>query len=368
MTVGQVAQILEEIAPRSIAWERDNVGLQVGRSAATVRGIMVALDVTPAIIGETRRKRANLLITHHPLLFRPVKSLTNGTATANCIGMLMAAGINLYAAHTNLDFCKEGTSNALAAALGLSKIDFLQKPYQVLKKIVTFVPVDYVDRVADAMATAGAGRIGNYDTCSFRVEGEGTFRGSAASTPFAGRKGRKEHVREIRLEMITDGWRTEDVLRAMKKAHPYEEVAYDVYPMENRTDEYGVGVIGSLSRPIPLVRFLGSVKRALGIPHLRYTGNLNQKIESVAVCGGSGSSLLEEAIAIGADAFVTSDIRYHAFQDANARIALIDAGHYETEVPVVRHLARTLEARLRKQQEHINVFVAKTSTNPTRYI
>jgi len=365
MRVRDVAAILEEWAPPEIAWEGDNVGLQVGRGDDPVRGILVSLDVTDDVIREARQCRASLIVSHHPLVFRPLRAVATDTPLGQRIAGLLRYRIALYAAHTNLDFALAGTSFALAERLGLSGARFLRAPYRVQKKIVTFVPQADVDRVAGAMAKAGAGVIGNYEACSFRIAGEGTFRGNAASNPAVGRREALERVQEMRLEMAVPGPRVSAVVAAMRASHPYEEVAFDVYPVDGPSREYGTGVVGELDRPLKLRSFLGRVRRSLGIPHLRYTGNPDRAVRRVAVCGGSGAELLPAAIAAGADAFVTADVKYHAFHDSAGAIALIDAGHYETEVPVVHSLARRLAARLRGTG--ILVSSTRVTTNPVRW-
>lgn len=362
MKVRDISAILEEWAPPEIAWEGDNIGLQVGRGGDPVRRILVALDVTDAVIREARQRRASLIVSHHPLVFRPLRAIATDTPEGRHIAELLRHGIALYAAHTNLDFAAGGTSFALAERLGIAGARFLSTPYRVQKKIVTFVPEEHLERVAGAMAKAGAGVIGNYESCSFRVIGEGTFRGNEASNPAVGRRENLEHVREARLEMVVPGPRVAGVVAAMRAAHPYEEIAYDLYPVETPGRDYGMGVVGELDRPLNLRAFLGRVRRSLSIPHLRYTGDPDRLVRRVAVCGGSGADLLPAAVAAGADVFVTADVKYHAFHDSTGTIALIDAGHYETEVPVVRSLARRLAGRLRGTG--IPVMSTRVKTNP----
>ena len=358
---------METWAPRRIAWERDNVGLQVGNSSATVRGIVVCLDLNEEVLREARGNKANLVISHHPLLFKPLQAVTPDTWTGRCVAGCSKWGINLYSAHTNLDFTRGGTSFALAETLRLTDVEFLRTPYVVQKKIVTFVPAGHVESVAGAMARAGAGLIGNYEECSFRIEGTGTFRGTSLSSPVAGRKGKFEKVPEVRLEMMAPQWHLREVLSALRQSHPYEEVAYDVYPLENLSGDYGLGAIGTLARAQTLRTFLKSLKRALQISCVRYTGQLEERVRRIAVCGGSGSELADEAIKQKADAFVTADIKYHNFQDAEGRIALIDAGHFETERPVLVAMAQKLRKELRALGQSVPLNVATTWTNPIRY-
>ncbi|MBI4536287.1 MAG: Nif3-like dinuclear metal center hexameric protein [Ignavibacteriae bacterium] len=368
MTVREIQDVIEHWAPREIAWGQDNVGLQIGNPASRLLGILIALDVTEKIITEARRHRANLIISHHPLLFKAPRSITPRNQVGRCIDALVKSGIALYSAHTNLDFAHGGTSWAIAEALGLTAVDFLYKPYKVQRKIVTFVPTDHVDRVAVAMAEAGAGRIGNYDNCSFRMLGTGTFKANERANPVVGSKNVLEKVAETRLEMVVDQWLVPGVLKALKQAHPYEEVAHDVYPTENESDAFGMGIIGMLVRPMTLKSLLALIKKKLGARALRCTGSLNHKVSRIAACGGSGSELLDEAVRARADAFITADVKYHTFHDANGRIALIDAGHYETEHLVVQTMAKKLAQEMRRMRIHVPVFASRTSTNPIVYV
>jgi dinuclear metal center YbgI/SA1388 family protein len=364
VAVRTIQEILERWAPPEIAWERDNVGLQVGDPDMRVRSVLVALDCTEGIVAEAARRRANLIVTHHPLLFRAPRALTTGSGEGRCVQSLVRNRIALYSAHTNLDFTRGGTSFALASALGLEKQAFLRRSYKLHNKIVTFVPPAHVDAVVGAMSAAGAGVIGEYDHCSFRTEGTGTFRGNERSQPSLGRRGVLEHVREIRVEMSVPHRALEDVVRALKTAHPYEEVAYDIYPLENLERDYGMGVVGTLPRSVPLSGFLRTVRKALGARTLRWTGAPNRVVRRVAVCGGSGSELLSDAVASGAEVFVTADVRYHSFHEAAGRIAIVDAGHYETEFPVIASVVDRLRRDEAVRRARTPIRAAALSTNP----
>jgi dinuclear metal center YbgI/SA1388 family protein len=364
MRVRDVQRILDGWAPPDLAWERDNVGLQVGDPDATVRGILVALDVTEEVVKEAKKTGATLIVSHHPLLFRPLKSLTPASAGGRTVIMLAKHGIANIAAHTNLDFAAGGTNHALAARLGVGRVEFLRKPYRLQAKIVTFLPAARVQEVADAMGAAGAGTIGDYSGCSFRVEGTGTFFGGPSTAPAVGRKGAAEQVREVRLEMIVPRRSVRAAVKAMRSVHPYEEPAYDVYHLENPDDASGMGVVGTLDKPEPLPRFLARVRRRLGVRALRYTAGPAQAVRTVAMCGGSGGELLEDAVRAGADVFVTADCSYHLFHDAAGRIALVDAGHYETEHPVVDAVVARLKEAFAARGERVAVRAVSRSTNP----
>lgn len=368
MNVRDIDVVFSAWAPRDIAWERDNIGLQVGNPDATVSRILVCLDCTIPVVREATRKKANLIISHHPLLFRPPKSITTRDEIGATIQELVHRGINLYSAHTNLDFTKEGTSFALAAALGLTHVDFLHKHYTLQRKIVTFVPEQDASRVRDAMAEAGAGIIGNYQYCSYSSRGYGSFKGNEASRPAVGTKNTLEVVPEVRLEMLAERRAVSSVLEAMKATHPYEEPAFDVYPLENIHPGYGAGIIGMLPRPMPVQAFLRTVKRGLQVQGLRYSNSAPRYIHRVAACGGSGAELLDTAVAAGADAFITADVKYHDFHHASGRILLIDAGHYETEFPVVNTVVKFLQRELKRRGSAIPVSATRVSTNPIQYI
>ncbi|RPH36553.1 Nif3-like dinuclear metal center hexameric protein, partial [bacterium] len=268
----------------------------------------------------------------------------------------------------NLDFTRGGTSHALAEALGLEGIEFLHRPYRTQKKIVTFVPASHVDAVAAAMAGAGAGIIGNYEHCSFRAPGTGTFQGNASSNPVIGRRAVLEEVPEVRLEMMVQQWDVDRVIRAMIGAHPYEEVAYDVFGSESPVKSFGMGVIGTLPRAVHPAAFLRTIKKVLGVASMRCTPFHTNRVQRVAACGGSGADLLGEAVRQGADLFVTADVKYHAFHEALGETILVDAGHWETEFPVVRVLAARLDKEIRRQTSRLPIAVASTPTNPVRYV
>ncbi len=364
MRIKEIEGIMQGLAPPEVAWEHDNVGLQVGSAEETLTGICICLDVTPAIVREARRRRANLIISHHPLLFRAARAVTSGTEQGALIMALTQAGISLYSAHTNLDFVRDGTSFALANVMGLRDVDFLMHSYKVDRKIVTFVPAEHVEAVAAAMADEGAGVIGNYKHCSFRSAGTGTFWGGSSARPRVGRKERLERVPEVRLEMVAPQWRVGQIIAALKGSHPYEEPAYDVYPIENTSNDFGMGIIGTLPRPVTVNNFLARIKRLLGAQVVRYAPGSKRTLKRIAACGGSGGDLLEEAIRQNADAFVTADVKYHTFAEARGRITLVDAGHFETEYPLVPTLARRLQSELRARGKRVRIFVARSSENP----
>jgi dinuclear metal center YbgI/SA1388 family protein len=368
MLISDIIKIFDVWAPKWVAWEKDNVGLQVGDSNRNVKRILVTLDVTKQVIQEAIAGKYELIVSHHPLLFRPPSTITRQDHIGELVLLLAEHKIALFSAHTNLDYTRDGVSFSLAKSLGLEKIRFLTPIKKTLAKIVVFIPDGYVEKVQKAMTDAGAGIIGEYSSCSFGIKGLGSFRGSNSSNPFLGRRGVLEHVEETRLEMICPRASVEHVINAMKFSHPYEEVAYDVYEVENPSPNFGMGAIGNLKKEQSLRAFLKIIKHKLGSEAIRYSGKLSKTIKRVALCGGGGSELLFDAITVGADAFITADVRYHMFNTAQDKIALIDAGHFETEQIIVRPVAERLLSAARHLQQSLNVSITKYLSNPIKTI
>jgi dinuclear metal center YbgI/SA1388 family protein len=364
MTGKEIIKYLEEWAPKGIAWDKDNVGLQVGDPEIKIKNVLLSLDLKEEVIESAIKQNCNLIITHHPLLFYTVKNLDySKNILARMIEKLIKNNITLYSAHTNLDFTKHGVSYQLAKRLLLKNIRFLKNLSENQIKLAVFVPESHVNKVAEAIHQLGGGLIGEYSHCSFRTPGTGTFKGSNESNPAIGKKGVVEFVEEVKLEVIVDKWKLNQVLNAMKKVHPYEEVAYDVFPLKNDNANYGIGAIGELSDSRDTNDFLGFVSSKLKTSTLRYTNSKKKKIKTVAVCGGSCGDLVDEAIKLNADAFITADLKYHTFQDAEGKILLIDAGHYETEAPILDEIKKRLESFLNENNK-IKVLKFKGSTNP----
>lgn len=364
MTGKDIIKYLEDWAPKGLAWEKDNVGLQVGNPGIRIKNILLSLDLNEQVINTAKRENCNFIITHHPLIFFPLKNIDIArNRNARMIEKLIKEKITLYSAHTNLDFTKHGVSYQLAKRLELENIQVLKNLKENQFKLSVFVPPTHINFVADAMHQAGAGLIGEYSHCSFRTQGVGTFKGSDSSNPTIGKKGVIESVEEIKLEVLVDEWKIFEVINSMQKAHPYEEVAYDVYPLKNENTNYGIGAIGELKNPAKVSDFLQFVSVKLKAKVLRYAVGKSGVIKKVAVCGGSCGELLIEAEKQNADAFITADVKYHTFQDAKSSILLIDAGHYETEVPVLDEIKRRLDSLLNKDKK-INVLKFKGSTNP----
>ena len=336
-TIRAVTNALESWAPPDSAQSYDNVGLQVGDARRPVKRALLALDLTPDVIDEAEEAGASLIITHHPLIFQPLDRVTADSFASSLALRLAEAGIALYSIHTNLDAAPGGVSFALAEHLGLRDIDFLDGFADTLYKLATFVPRDHFDSVRSALAEAGAGRIGDYEACAFASDGTGFFRPGDATNPHIGEAGGAlESVDEVKLEVEVARWNLGQVLGALQSAHPYEEVAYDVYPVKQKNSRAGLGAIGHLESSMPLKDFLQRVAERLDARSLRYVGDASASVERVAVCGGAGSDFIGTARSAGADAYVTADVKYHAFfdvldTDGSPAMALIDPGHYETE-------------------------------------
>ena len=364
MTCNNVIKYLEDWAPKDIAWNKDNVGLQIGSTGRKIKNVMLSLDVTENVVRQAAIKNCNLIITHHPLFFKPLKNINiEYDSRARIVEIILKNNITLYSAHTNLDFTKDGVSFSLANKLKLQNIDFLTNLNENQFKLIVFVPVRSIEKVANAIHKAGGGVIGDYTNCSFRINGSGTFKGSNATNPVIGKRNRQESVEEIRFEVLVDSWKINDVIKMMRAAHPYEEVAYDIYPLKNDNVRYGMGVIGELRNSMTKKEFLKHVSHNLKLKNFRFSNGRSGKIKRVAVCGGAGMELLPKAIGAGADVFITADIKYHSFQDAMGKILLIDAGHYETEIWLLDEIEEKLNRFLSKESK-IKVYKYKGSTNP----
>lgn len=341
-----IIDAMEKWAPPHLAESWDNVGLQLGSPLQSVRKILVALDVSQQTTEYAQQHHFDMIIAHHPLVFKPIKNLRTDLPQGRLLAALLKADIAVFAAHTNLDITEGGVNDVLAAKLQLAACQPLAVTQRErLFKIVVFVPPAQADAVGRAMGDAGAGHIGQYSHCQFTSAGTGSFLPLPGATPFIGEVGCLEQTAEVRIETIVPERMRSQVLAAMLAAHPYEEVAYDLYPLENSGRAMGLGRIGQLTAPMSLAACVEQVKQALAIPHVRVAGARRECVQTVAVCGGSGASLIGAAAAAGADVLVTGDVKYHEAQAAaEAGIVLLDAGHFATERPVVDAIVQHLRA------------------------
>ncbi len=368
MRVEQVARFLDEWAPKFIQWERDNTGLLVGNGRQEVTGVFLCLDVTGEALEQAQKLRCNLVISHHPLIFFPMKKITPETdRTSKLVSTLIKNDTSLLSYHTNLDFTHDGVNHQLAKKLELKETSYLQPVSGKGSKLVVFTPENAVEKISNAVFNAGGGVIGEYSKCSYRGSGTGTFRGSELTNPALGEKEKFEKVDEVRLEILVNEANVGRAVKAMLAAHPYEEPAYDIYPLKNSETNYGMGMTGTLPRQMSESEFLEFVAKKLGTGFLRHSALTDKPVKKVAVFGGSASEYLGDAIAAGCDAFVTSDVRYHTFQDAEEKILLVDAGHFETEVPVLTEVKTRLENFFTSNGEETRIHIYDGKANPVNY-
>lgn len=364
MQIREVLSYLESIAPLSYQEQYDNSGLITGNMTDDVSGILVTLDCTEEVVQEAIDTKANLIIAHHPILFKGLKRLTGNNYVERTIIKALRHHIAIYAIHTNLDNVITGVNRKICEKIGLKDLRILAPKGGTLTKLVTFIPKDNAEDVMKALHEAGAGQIGNYKNCSFRLEGTGTFMPTEEANPHIGKANTLEYVAETRVEVIFPSFLTQKVLAALRQNHPYEEVAYYLTPLLNDNQEVGSGMMGLLERPEEPIPFLNRLKNVMDLKIIRHTKVLEKPLKKVAVCGGSGIFLLPEAIRAGADIFITADVKYHEFFDADGRIIVADIGHYESEV-FTKDLFMEI---LTKKFPTFAINFSRTVTNPVSYI
>jgi len=362
-----IIKMMENLAHPKHAEKWDKIGLQLGDPNSFIKKVMVTLDITLPVVDEAIKEKVDLIIVHHTPMFNPLENIRWDTPQGKLIKKLIQAEVNLYCAHTNLDSALGGINDLLAARLELENTQVLAPNWQEeYLKIVVFVPKGYEEQVRTAMGEKGAGHIGNYSDCTFELLGTGTFRPLEGTNPFIGKKGQLEKVEEYRLETIVPKERVEKVVEAMIAAHPYEEVAYDIYPLANKGVHSGLGRIGNLKEVLTLGQLIEKVKKTLDTEDIRFVGDLKSIVERVAVCGGSGASLIKKAASKGVQAFITGDIKYHEAQEAESMgLALIDAGHFTTEHPVVKMAADFLRRNLAGKD--VEIIESQINTNPIKF-
>jgi dinuclear metal center YbgI/SA1388 family protein len=363
MTLREITQVLEHFAPLEFQEEYDNAGLIIGNPDTEISGVLITLDITEKVLDEALQNHCNLVISHHPLIFKGLKRLVDADPVQRLTVMAIRNHITVYAIHTNLDNSVNGLNARFCDLLGIKNYRILSPGKGLLSKLVTFCPVDHADRVRQALFEAGAGHIGKYDCCSYNLTGQGTFRASKDAHPFVGEKNILHSETEVRTEVIFPRFLERTLVTALLKNHPYEEVAYDIYPLSNTSGFAGSGLVGELDSPMEEVKFLEKVKKKLGIPCLRHSELRDKKISRVAVCTGSGAFLIPEAIKSGADAFLTADLKYHEFFDADAQLLLADIGHYESE----RFVKDLIYDILIEKFPNFAFLISKIDTNPVHY-
>lgn len=363
MKINDIINFLETAAPPELQEDYDNAGLLTGNAGDDCTGIITTLDVTEEIIAEAVRKKCNLVVAHHPIVFRGLKKLTGKNYVERTVIAAIKNNVAIYAIHTNLDNVLHGVNKKIAGKLKLQNLQVLLPKENMLKKLVTFCPEKNADEVRNALFSAGAGSIGNYSECSFNTAGSGSFKASEGAEPYVGEIGERHYEKEVRIEVIFSSYTEKKLIAQLKKSHPYEEVAYDIYPLNNIRNDVGSGLVGTLEEEITEAGLLALLKKEFGLSVIRHTALLDKKVIKIAVCGGAGSFLLTAAKAAGAGFYITSDIKYHEFFDADKKIVLADIGHYESEQFTMDLLADIL----RQKFPNFAVLKTETNTNPVQY-
>jgi dinuclear metal center YbgI/SA1388 family protein len=364
MKLKEITNCLEQFAPLAYQESYDNSGLICGDDNMDITSALICLDSTEEVIDEAIAKGCNLVIAHHPIVFSGIKKFTGKNYVERTIIKAIKNDIAIYAAHTNLDNVYNGVNAKIAEKLGLSNCSVLLPKNDLLKKLIVYCPEEAAEKVRAALFEVGAGSIGNYDECSFNVNGIGTFRAGIETTPYVGEQGKQHREKEVKIETVYPSFMESRLLKALFNSHPYEEVAYDIMTLENKNERVGSGIIGELTEETDALTFLNYLKITMNAAGVRYTTLSNKKIKKVAVCGGSGSFLLEQAIKKEADVFVTADFKYHQFFDAENRIVIADIGHYESEQFTVELFYEILK----KKFNTFALLISSTNTNPINYL
>ncbi|MEO6404606.1 MAG: Nif3-like dinuclear metal center hexameric protein [Ferruginibacter sp.] len=363
MFIKEIINKLELIAPIQLQEDYDNAGLLTGELSWECSGVLICLDTMEEVIDEAIEKKCNLVIAHHPVIFGGLKKINGKNHVERTIIKAIKNDIAIYAIHTNLDNVLQGVNGRIADKLNLGNRQVLRPKDAQLKKLITFAPVDKAVEVREALFTAGAGNLGKYNECSFNTEGTGTFKAKDNAEPYVGEKGKLHEEKELKIEVIFPAYLEQKIVRAMIETHPYEEVAYDIFSLGNFLSDVGSGLIGELKKPIPELQLLENIKDAFGIKLIRHTAFTGKTIKKIAICGGAGIFLLADAIKARADVFITGDVKYHDFFDAEGVILLADIGHYESEQFTIELIYDILK------ENFPNFALLKTGiiTNPVHY-
>ncbi|MEO1219355.1 MAG: Nif3-like dinuclear metal center hexameric protein [Bacteroidota bacterium] len=361
--IRDIISTLEQVAPLAYQESYDNAGLVVGDPETPVDKLLICLDVTDDILEEAKAGNCQLIIAHHPLIFKPIRQLSVHNRVERCLIRAIHNNIAIYVIHTNLDNVAQGVNKRLAHLLGLHAPTILSPKAGMRLKLTTFVPPSALKKVTEALHEAGAGQLGNYTHCSFVSTGTGSFKPSLDARPYLGAPGQPETVQEHRVEVTFPSHRSTAIIQALQQAHPYEEVAYDIQKLENTCSDIGLGMVGMLPQPLATPAFLQHIKTCMHVPYLRHSRPIQRPIQRVAVCGGSGSTLLPVALLQQADALITADVKYHDFFEADDRLLLVDIGHYESEVATIDLLYHLLS------EKFVSIVLTKcqTVTNPVYY-
>ena len=363
MKISELLCAINELAPFSLQEDYDNSGLLVGDPDKEVSKGLITLDITEDVLDEAIQNKCDVVISHHPFIFDGLKKVTGEKPAEKLLVKAIKNDLSVISVHTNLDTVYSGVNSKLSELIGLENVKVLSSKKGLLKKLVVFCPKDHSDDVRMAIFKAGAGKIGDYDWCSYNIRGKGSFRAGEGANPFVGNVNELHYEEEDRIETIYPSYIEKEVINAMINAHPYEEVAYDLYPLDNEFDRVGAGMIGQLKSPMPVNKFLSLLENKFQTGVIRYNSNFEKEIKTVALCGGSGSFLLDKAIAAGADAFVTADVKYHLFFEAKEKILIADIGHYESE----QFTKDLLYEMISKKFINFALQISETNTNPVQY-
>lgn len=363
MKIAEVINALEQLAPPSLQEDYDNAGLITGSTSWVCNGILCSLDATEEVVNEAKSHNCNLVVAHHPIVFKGLKKINGKNYVEKAIIAAIKNDIALYAIHTNLDNIIDGVNNKIADKLNLVNRKILLPKENMLMKLYTFVPTDHAEEVRNALFNAGAGNVGNYSECSFNAEGTGTFKAGENTNPFVGEQGIRHEEKEIKMEVTFSSYLKQNIIAALFTSHPYEEVAYDIVALSNDYQNTGSGLIGELKNEISENDLLAILKKQFNLSVIKHTKFLNKPVKKIALCGGAGSFLINTALAANTDAYITSDIKYHEFFDANDRMLIADIGHWESEQFTIDLLYEVLQVKF------TNFAVLKTEiqTNPVYY-
>ena len=362
--IKDIANALEMFAPLPLQDDFDNAGLQIGLTDAEVTGVLLCLDVTEAVVDEAIASGCNFIVSHHPVIFKPLKRITGSNYVERCIMKALANGIAIYSAHTNIDNAPGGVNYRIASKLGLQNVRILLPKEDSLLKLAVYVPVSHADVVRDALFAAGCGKIGNYGSCSYNLSGIGTFKAEEGCTPFCGSIGELHREEEVRIETVMPSYIKGRVIRALIEAHPYEEPAYDIYPLKNSWGSVGTGVIGELAEERDELKFMQEIKEKFNVGCVRHTPLLGRKIKSVALCGGAGGSFAGAAMAAGANIYITGEARYHDLFSYTGKMLMAVIGHYESEQYTMDIFAEIING----QFPGVKVTKTTVNTNPVKYM
>lgn len=364
MNVKSVTNLIEIVAPLALQESYDNAGLLLGSANMEVTAVLITIDVTEAVVDEAIKHNCNLIIAHHPLIFNGLKKITGKNEVQRCIIKCIQNNIAVYAAHTNIDNVLSGVNGKIADKIGLTNRQILVAKSDMLLKLVVFVPKFHAYRVREAIFKAGGGHIGNYDFCSFNSEGNGTFRAGKSANPFVGEAGKIHTEKEEKIEIIIPAHLKERIVDELIKAHPYEEPAYDLIPLQNKAAGIGAGLIGELPKAENEYDFLMRIKKIFGSSVIRHTHFTNKLIKRVAVCGGSGSLFLKNAISAKADIYISGDFKYHEFFESDNKILIADIGHFESE----QFTKDIFYEIISRKMPTFAVRISETKTNPINYL